>query len=210
MDLNQSTATSPSFPKVLKPADDHPSRLTRRQSSGVYPDVINCSTMAPVDALSQHGFHIRDMLGKGSFGEVWSLIPTKEATSSDEPAIVAKMIYKKKSRNSLNTMRSRNAVLREAYVASHGHEHLVACQSLLETSTSFVLCLERAEQGDLFTALQEDRFAGDDFGRRTASILKDVSNETTRLPVLACCVIPGNGAYMRDRWRPDCASCTQN
>eukprot|EP00045_Choanoeca_perplexa_P007509 m.69018 g.69018 ORF g.69018 m.69018 type:complete len:434 (-) comp14104_c0_seq1:100-1401(-) len=179
MDLNHSTESGLGFPKPSKPSADHRKQLVRRQSSGVFPDIVDCSSLAPVDALSQHGFSIRDMLGKGSFGEVWSLIPTKGAASQQdcsEPDVVAKMIYKKRSRGSLSDMRSRNAILREAYVASHGHEHLVSCQSLLETSTSFVLCMERASEGDLFTALQEDRFAGDTFGTRTANVLKDVAS----------------------------------
>ena len=204
MDLNQSTDSSPTFPKAQKLPDHDASRLIRRRSSGVYPDIVDCSAMAPVDALNQHGFHIRDMLGKGSFGEVWSLIPTKEASSASDPAIVAKMIYKKKSRGSLNDMRTRNAILREAYVASHGHEHLVACQSLLETSTSFVLCLERAEQGDLFTALQEDRFAGDNFGHLTANVLKDVRYTVLELTLwlhLASCSLP---VCLRDIDLPAC------
>eukprot|EP00730_Choanoeca_flexa_P013481 TRINITY_DN5367_c0_g1_i1.p1 TRINITY_DN5367_c0_g1~~TRINITY_DN5367_c0_g1_i1.p1 ORF type:complete len:483 (+),score=77.38 TRINITY_DN5367_c0_g1_i1:105-1553(+) len=176
MDLNSSAHHQPSVPTTTKPA------MARRRSSGVYPEVLNCANMAPVDALSQQGYSIRDMLGKGSFGEVWSLTPTRaarEASSSaqaDTHNMVAKMIFKTKSNSSLTTMRSRNAVLREAYVASHGHEHLISCMSLLETSTSYVLCMERADQGDLFTALQEDRFAGSNFGHLTGNIVKDIAS----------------------------------
>jgi hypothetical protein len=86
---------------------------------------------APVDALRHHGFAVRELLGKGSFGEVWSLVSTQGKGKDEQEfpgqPLVAKLVHTAEQNDTQGTHRERSRAVREAYVGMQQHSSLVAC-----------------------------------------------------------------------------------